>query len=283
MSKIKNLIFGTSIILAISSSTGCNLNKRENNDEIYTKFNTIDVEKTVNKIDEILSLKVVSPQPITSPPTLCYEEMSISDNRKLVALTFDDGPSKYTEELIEILDKNNIKATFFVLGTNCQNYPDSLITIANSDHELAIHGNTHTSFIKLSIEEVNNEIIDTINYIESLNLDVSKLVRPPYGSLNNNLKENIEYPFILWSIDTEDWKTKDKEQIKAEILNNIQEGSIILMHDTKSVHDVDIEVLEEILPDLTTEYNFVTISELIDHSNIKLENGKTYRKIKSEN
>lgn len=277
MNKIKNLIFGTSITLMISatSATGCNLIKDDYKEPIYIEYKTLDKEKNINN-DEILESDYTS-------PTLFSEEINIQDNRKLVALTFDDGPSEYTEELVEVLNNNNIKATFFVIGINCIDYPEALTAISDSGHELAIHGNTHKSFTKLSIKEVNNEILDTINYIESLKLTVSKLVRPPYGNLNSNLKENIEYPFILWSIDTEDWKTKDKEQIKAEILNNIQEGSIILMHDTKAVHNVDIAVLEEILPELTTEYNFVTISELVDHFNIELENGNAYRKIKSEN
>ncbi len=219
--------------------------------------------------------------PSPTLPFIATEEPAEEDNRGLVALTFDDGPSKYTEELVEVLDSYGVKSTFFVLGCNSENYPDALAAISDSGHEIAIHGDTHTSFTKLSIDQVNQEITNTMDYIASLGIESSCLVRPPYGSLNDTLKENIEYPFILWNIDTEDWKTKDKEQIKQEILDYIEPGSIILMHDTSAVHEVDIEVLNEILPELTEEYKFVTISELCDHYNIELENGKAYRKIKS--
>ena len=122
-----------------------------------------------------------------------------------------------------------------------------------------------------------------IDYIEELGIETTDLVRPPYGSLNDDVKKNVPYPFILWNIDTEDWKTRDKDEIKQEILDNIQEASIILMHDTKAVHNADLEALKEILPELTEEYKFVTVSELFEYYNITLEDGKVYRKIKSEN
>ena len=298
MKKIKKLMFSLSTMLIVSSFSGCTLKRDLSSPSDVKNLNSyatkikIESDDCVNIEDNIISVieqgdnDVFVDERIASPsllsPTISEQENIIvenADTRKLVALTFDDGPSKYTDVLLEVLNDNDVKATFFVLGCNCDNYTDTLLKISDSGHEIAIHGDTHTAFTKLSVEQVNNEITTTINYIESLGIDVSGLVRPPYGNLNSELKEQIEYPFILWNIDTEDWKTKDKEQIKAEILENIAAGSIILMHDTKAVHEVDIEVLKEILPELTQEYKFVTISELCEYYNIELENGKTYRKI----
>ena len=292
MLKIKNLVLRIGTILIVSStSVGCSFEKKT--DEV--KHFDIQIEQETKNEMNINSSPAISSESSTittyesaevlpSPtlPFIATEEPAEEDNRGLVALTFDDGPSKYTEELVEVLDSYGVKSTFFVLGCNSENYPDALAAISDSGHEIAIHGDTHTSFTKLSIDQVNQEITNTMDYIASLGIESSCLVRPPYGSLNDTLKENIEYPFILWNIDTEDWKTKDKEQIKQEILDYIEPGSIILMHDTSAVHEVDIEVLNEILPELTEEYKFVTISELCDHYNIELENGKAYRKIKSD-
>lgn len=285
MKKIKNLIFGISAILITSNISGCSLQKENNNTTTKYEFEleneTNQIAKTISEII-IPETTVIVPTP-TPSPTTTEIQLNEEDERKLVVLTFDDGPSRYTEDLLALLNEYDIKATFFVLGCNCDNYTSALLQMAEDGHEIAIHGETHTSFPDLGIEETTNEITNTINYIESLGIDASNLVRPPYGSLNSDLKENIEYPFILWNIDTEDWKTRDKDQIKQEIIDNIQEASIILMHDTNAVHKVDVEALKEILPELTKEYKFVTVSELCKNYNINLENGKVYRKIKSEN
>jgi len=283
MKKIKNLIFGLSATLIATGFSGCNLQSIKNNSNNNNKLTPkIEVElETETTSEEIINITTPTPTPPTLHNTITEEE---EDNRKLVALTFDDGPGKYTEELLVLLKEYDIKVTFFVLGYNINKYPDALLQASLDGHEIAIHGDTHTSFTKLTIDETTTEINNTINYIEALGIDASELVRPPYGNLNNKLKENIDYPFILWNIDTEDWKTKDKDQIKQQILDNIDEGAIILMHDTTTaVHEADTEALKEILPELTQEYKFVTISELCEHYDINLENGKIYRKIKSEN
>lgn len=232
--------------------------------------------------DQIIEAEFAPSTLLSSTVAQTIEEVNLA-SRKLVALTFDDGPSKYTDELLDVLEQNNVKATFFVLGCYCDDYPEVLKRMAEDGHEIAIHGETHTAFTNLTLEEVDKEITTTIDYMESLGINPSYLVRPPYGSLNNSLRENINYPFVLWNIDTEDWKTKDNEQIKMQILENIDAGSIILMHDTAKVHEVDVEVLAEILPELTKDYCFVTISELSERYNIDLEAGNVYTKIKSEN
>lgn len=284
MKKIRNLIFGLSTILITSSISGCSLQKKENQTNYSATKIEIELDNNINSVaKKTADIIIPATDSILSTPTTLSMNIDLpEDERKLVALTFDDGPSKYTEELLTLLDEHDVKATFFVIGCNCHNYPDALLQITENGHEIAIHGETHTSFTNLGVEATTNEITATINYIESLGIDASNLVRPPYGSLNDDLKANMEYPFILWNIDTEDWKTKDKDQIKQEIINNIQEGAIILMHDTSAVHEVDMEVLKEILPELTQEYRFVTITELAEYNNKELENGKTYRKINKE-
>lgn len=300
MRKINNFILSITTMLIIASySNGCSFQKDSNVETCMNKKGKMmtenadttdsDITPITNSIsiivptqEEITPMIETSSNPTPTPTPLSNsEEQEIIEKcKEYVALTFDDGPSKYTEELVELLNEYNVKSTFFVVGNNCKIYPEALSAIYDSGHEIAIHGNTHTSFTKLDLDEVKQEILDTTEYIESFQIVVSNLIRPPYGSLNDNLKQNINSPFILWNIDTEDWKTKDNNSIKNEILNNIEPGSIILMHDTKAVHKVGLEVLTEILPELTKEYNFVTVSELFEYYEINLEPGKTYRKVK---
>lgn len=283
MKKIKNFILGMSTILIVSMfSNGCSLQK-DSKESVYFKGKKFIMEiqtfeKNINEENIIQKGKME----IETTPTPSSEGELYADNKPYVALTFDDGPSKYTEELVDLLNQYDIKCTFFVVGTSCEKFSDALSVLSNSGHEIAIHGETHTSFTKLSVDQVNEEITNTIHCIESFNVEASSLVRPPYGSLNDDIKQNIDYPFIMWNIDTEDWKTKDKELIKAEILDNIQSGSIILMHDTSIVHEIDMETLSELLPELVKQYHFVTVSELCEQHNTILESGKVYYKIKDK-
>lgn len=199
------------------------------------------------------------------------------EERKLVALTFDDGPSKYTNELIEILNENDAHATFFLIGQNVSANSDAVINAYESGNEIAIHTYSHTSFTNMTIEEVLSEIDTTRSIIEELGVEPANLVRPPYGSINSELVENINASLILWNVDTEDWKSRDVESIKGEVYDAISEGDIILFHDA---YPTTIEAIRELLPELSDEYEFVTVSELFNRQNVELENHVKYYRYK---
>lgn len=280
MMNIKKLTLSSLLVFIIMSNSTISfdkenkLNKKNitNYSTDYNKHNKIKIvpQVTINTINED-SIST------TSSPTLHSETQ---DNRKLVALTFDDGPSAYTDEILDLLKKYDIKATFFVLKYSCEYYPDNLVRIAEEGHEIAIHGATHKSFADLSTEQINEEIASTIDYIKELGITPTELVRPPYGAINNEIIDSVNYPFIIWNIDTKDWKTKDKEKIEKQILDNIKDGSIILMHNTESAYESTSSALDEILPDLINEYRFVTVSELFQDNDIQLEKNKVYYNIK---
>ena len=276
---LKNLSITALLITNAITSLSCSKVSLKSDARITDSSISIEIEKENESIININDKLLESTDVINSTLLSTIEE--IKKNRKMVALTFDDGPSKNTEELLELLNKYNVDATFFVLEYNCINYPDAIISMAEQGHEIAIHGSTHTAFTKLTVEEVQNEITSTINTIENLGVEASNIVRPPYGSLNTELKENITSPFVLWSIDTEDWKSRDKDLIKKQIEDSISDGQIILMHDMGSVHNANLEALRELLPELTKEYAFVTISDLYKYNDIELENGGAYSKIKN--
>ena len=204
-------------------------------------------------------------------------EEEVVEERKLVALTFDDGPSRYTNELIEILNENNAHATFFLVGQNISANSDAVINAYESGNEIAIHTYSHTLFTNMTIEDVIFEIDTTRKIIEELGVEPANLVRPPYGSINSELVENINASLILWNVDTEDWKSRDVESIKNEVYDAISEGDIILFHD---VYPTTIEAIRELLPELSNEYEFVTVSELFNRQNVELENHVKYYRYK---
>lgn len=250
----------------------------------YTSINN-GITDIKNDLDNLIgNIIIPSPScpttPITTP--LPSPTPEIVEEKKLVALTFDDGPyGECTEDLAGLLWEYDVKCTFFVLKDRVDKTPNVLTQLYGDGHEIAIHGATHTNLTKLSVDGINDEIESTIDSIEYLGITATNLVRPPYGSINDQMKENIEYPFILWNIDTRDWETHDKDKIKEVIMENIEAGAIILMHDRKDVHECNMQALEELLPILTEEYKFVTVSELAEYYGISLENGKVYRKIKT--
>ncbi len=196
-----------------------------------------------------------------------------AETKKNIALTFDDGPCEYTEELIDILNKHNAKATFFLSGQQVSKYPNSIIKAVAYGNEIGIHTLTHQLFINMSIQEIKQEINQTKEELNKIGLSPSNLVRPPYGSINNNIVNNINTTFILWNVDSKDWLYTSKEKIKNSVKKDLENGAIILFHDSEKI---TLEVLDELLEELKKEYNFLTISELFKVNNQTKEINQKY-------
>lgn len=198
---------------------------------------------------------------------------------KYVALTFDDGPSSFTEEIIDLLQKYNYNATFFVLGNKLNlNYKDILKKSIKNGNEIGVHGYSHRSFTKMRQATMEEEITKTKKYIKNLTGYESTLVRPPYGNITKTIKNYNLGPYILWNNDTLDWKLRDANKISSRLINSIEDKSIILMHDT---YLTTFKALEIILPYLK-ENNYVvtTVSKIYELNGITLENNKSYSYIK---
>lgn len=283
--KVRRYLMIAALTFTMSlSSASAEENSKEINFDSSSFNNVIEFKRQMLDLNEKEELPINIEDEIEVPKeenlvTSEIEETEVieEDNRIPVALTFDDGPGKYTDRLLDILKDNDVKATFFVLGTGVENYGDVVKKAYDNGNEIAIHGYSHTSFKKMTIEEIQTEIDTVVNLLNDLEITPSNLVRPPYGSINSNIKENLNYSFILWSVDTLDWKTKDKDAIIKEINNSIENGSIILMHD---IHETTVDAVEEMLPELTDEYRFVTVNELFSLNEQELEEHESYHKVK---
>lgn len=219
--------------------------------------------------------KEINNHTIEYEPTL---NKTTDNYSKVVALTFDDGPSNYTDEILDVLEKYNVTATFFVVGTNLNTkYNNTMARLIKLGNEVGIHGYSHKEFTKIKQSKVVEEIAYTNKLLKGFNIE-AKYIRPPYGSINNKLKKIIEYPIILWNVDTLDWKYKDALKIYNNSIDDIHDGSIILMHDH---YLSSVKALDLIIPKLQEDgYKIVNITELFSIKNINLENGKTYRSAK---
>ena len=198
----------------------------------------------------------------------------IDKSKRMIALTFDDGPNYNTSKVIDVLNKYDIKATFFVLGSRAINNKDILKKMADSGMEIGNHTYNHLLLTKYDENKIRSEIEDTSEVIYSATKKKPKLLRPSYGSVNNKIKKVANMPIIIWDIDTLDWKYHNSKRITSRIVNKVRDGDIILMHD---IYSASLNALSNIIPILQDNgYEFVTIDELFYYKGISLENGKVY-------
>lgn len=201
------------------------------------------------------------------------ETVVLNPDGKYVALTFDDGPSsKVTPRILQTLEQHDAKATFFMLGNRVEMYPTIAAQVAAEGHEIANHTFSHPNLKKLSHKEMTEEIEKTNKLIEISTGVTPTLFRPPYGIYSQdilNYTASNNYSTILWSVDSLDWKSRNPAAIKKEILSNITNRSIVLIHD---LHTATAEALPELLMTLKQEgYEFVTVSELLTLQNEKVD------------
>lgn len=199
---------------------------------------------------------------------------AIDPNRPVIALTFDDGPGKYTKTLLAELKKYNARATFFMVGTNAKRYPEEIQMMKEMGCELGNHSTTHKKFTELDSEGIKSEIRQTDEAIAAAVGKDASLIRPPYGAVNDTVRESVDRPMIMWSLDTADWQKKNAEKITEYVLNYADDGDIILMHD---IHKYSVDSIIQLLPKLTEKgYQLVTVSELAAYKGIQLQNGAKY-------
>lgn len=228
----------------------------KDNEETVTTYNYLK-EYTNSKVLKASNLD------ITEEEYNKLTEEVIDKTKKMVAITFDDGPHKTnTQEILGILSKYNAKATFFMLGQNVSAYPSIVKSVHDSGHEIGIHTWSHPELTKLSQAQIASEIENTANSIKDVTGTKPWLVRPPYGSINSTVKEAVANPFILWNIDSLDWKSRDKNQIVPLVVNDVEDGDIILLHD---IHSTTVPAVEEIVKYLVeNDYQIITVSQMLE-------------------
>lgn len=248
-------------------------------EEAVTVLSPIEFGATPISINTITSLQQfkINKIPKADLKEIKEEEPKAIDNRPRVALTFDDGPHpKNTEKILDILNKYNAKATFFMLGENVERNSWIPKKVIEQGSEIGTHTWDHKNLNKLNKEEILNQITSSCNKVKEFSNTEVKYFRPPYGNCNQQVKqiarEQNKY-IILWNIDTEDWKSKNAEMIANHVLDNIKDGDIVLMHD---IYLSTVEACEKIVDELTNRgYRLVTISELFEGRE-KMEYGEKY-------
>ncbi|UUZ92249.1 polysaccharide deacetylase family protein [Paenibacillus sp. P25] len=208
------------------------------------------------------------PEPV---PSQAPAPQAPAPHEKLAALTFDDGPDgKYTPQVLDILKKYEVKATFFVVGTQAGKYPEILQRIHQEGHAIGNHSWDHADLTKLSAEQIDKEIRETDELIRSTVGEAPSLVRAPYGAAPEALKDELKQagrPLVGWTVDPRDWAGSPSRSIVSNIKSHIKPGGIILLHSFGGRHgrlDNTVQALPEIIAYLKEEgYKLVTVTELL--------------------
>ena len=200
---------------------------------------------------------------LTEKDAEVYKTAQAEKNKKVVALTFDDGPDgNTTPQALDILAKYKIKATFFVQGKNIAGNEAILKRMQAEGHEIGNHSWNHPVLTQLSLEDAKKQITDTEDAIKNVLGKSSKLMRPPYGAISDDIRNSLDLSFILWDVDSLDWKSKNEAAIFTEIQHQTSDGSIILLHD---IHQPSVNSLPKVIEYLQEQgYSFVTVSELLN-------------------
>lgn len=216
-----------------------------------------------DELADVMDLRVqehtafVPYQDILNEPT-----KQIDPNQPMVALTFDDGPTpRYTTAILDCLKEHQASATFFVLGSRADDYPEILQRMVLEGNEIGNHTFSHKQLTTLSKERIEEEISATQESIHNVTNQYPKIIRPPYGSKNNAVIQCSQgKKLVTWTIDTQDWRYRDAQKIVNEVVKQVKDGDIILMHD---LYATTAEAAIILIPQLQEMgYQLVTVSEL---------------------
>ena len=224
---------------------------------------------TVTPTDQPTQQPTAQPTQPTVTPTSVPLQSIFSEgdgNKPEIALTIDDGPSPYTSQMLSVLRQYGIHATFFVVGQNVQNYPDLVQQELADGHLIGNHTWDHADLTKLSANAVRKEISDTSAILQQTAGFQPTFFRPPYGAITNSIQAqaySLGLTSTLWSVDPQDWTTPGTQVIINRVLSEVQNGSVILMHDGGGNRSQSIAALKTIIPTLQQRgYHFVTVQQL---------------------
>lgn len=191
------------------------------------------------------------------------------NDRMEIALSFDDGPHpRLTPVILEILEEYGIKATFFMVGENVGYYPAAARAVVEAGHEIGNHTFSHRKFGRMGRADMEREIVSCEEAIAALTERPVRFIRPPEGEMSETVRRvagDLRYRVILWDVDTRDWAHTPPDEISRHILDTVQAGDIILMHDFIGYDSPTPEALRRVIPALLERgYRFVTVGELVD-------------------
>lgn len=189
--------------------------------------------------------------------------------KQAVALTFDDGPDPmYTPQILSILSKHKVKATFFLVGEQTKRNLALVEKILAEGHEIGSHTMTHPDANNASPQQLQKEVLDSASLLQSVSTQQLRYLRPPYGHIHPSYFSachDLGIKMILWSVDSNDWKSPPVDHLVKDVAGQLHPGSIVLFHDGGGVRQNTVEALDKLLPLLKQmKLEPVTLSQLLE-------------------
>ncbi|MCL2628097.1 MAG: polysaccharide deacetylase family protein [Oscillospiraceae bacterium] len=215
-----------------------------------------------------------------------YEEdliirRNIDPELPMVALTFDDGPVKYTDQILDILERHDAVATFYVIGSQVNTWKDTMLRAVEMGCEIGNHTMNHRNLRKQNDDGIRRQIVDANDAIEAITGVKPLTMRPPWGEMNDTSRAAMGWlgmPIVTWSIDPLDWLTKDAYTTHSRVMEAVRDGDIILLHDTHSSTVTATSLIVSSL--LNRGYQLVTVSELFHFKEVDPVAGRTYTAVR---
>lgn len=204
---------------------------------------------------------------------LVSRESEIDPDKPMMALTFDDGPGERTGELLDVLERYDAHATFFMQGKNVKEYAKEIKRMKELECEIGNHSYDHPQ-LTLEADGGASQIGRTNELLKDACGQSATVMRPPYGAVDDTVSASVGMPMILWNVDTLDWQTMSAQATIDNVLANADDGDIVLMHD---IHSPSVDAAIELIPRLINNgYQLVTVTELAEARGIVLKNGVSY-------
>ncbi|MGN0468516.1 MAG: polysaccharide deacetylase family protein [Acutalibacteraceae bacterium] len=266
---------------SFSDATGYSILRKADGDETWNEIATIEAKTTYIDKTAVYGKKnsykvcAVLPDGQKSALSSASSLYGIDPSKKMVALTFDDGPYRpVTTKILDTAEKYGARVTFYIVGSRVDTYSDCVERAYKLGCEIGCHTYNHTILTTASNAVRQKEISDTINVVKKYTGEGIKTVRCPGGAVNDEVKQTVKYPLINWSVDTLDWKTRDTQSTINNIKNHVADGSVVLMHD---LYESTGNAMVEIIPYLINQgYQLVTVSEMMEAKGVKPVDGQLY-------
>lgn len=198
----------------------------------------------------------------------------LDPSKPMIALTFDDGPyTKVTRKILKTLKANNGCATFFVMGNRVEMYSDTLRMAYDQGNQIGSHTYDHKDLREMSVKGIEKELNKTNQEVKKVIGCETTALRPPYGNVNDRMRKTIKVPMIYWSVDSEDWKSRNAAKVLKRC-KSVQDGDIILFHD---LYPSTAAAIKKLVPRLVKQgYQLVTIDELFYYKKVDAKGGEVY-------
>lgn len=264
------VVLGIVIIAMAVQLVRLNRQGEQNKSQIKTEASVDQKKKNTKEAEKPAGTK----EPEEEKVRVEHIRKDLDPEKPMVALTFDDGPyDRVTNRIVKVLAKHDSRTTFFVVGNRVERYADTMKNAYNKGNQIATHTFDHGDLSKMKKKQIRRELKRAFRVMKKINGENPTMLRPPYGNVNDKMRQTIRIPMIYWNVDTEDWASRNKDKILSRC-KSIKDGDIVLMHD---LYPSTAAAVEKLVPKLRKKgFQLVTVEELFYYKGIDAKGGKVY-------